>query len=49
MPLSRLAAELEAVCGDAARADSALAREPELAEMVNASLTALRLATKTLV
>ncbi len=48
MPLSRLAAELETVCGDATRADSALAREPELAEMVNASLTALLLATKTL-
>jgi CheY-like chemotaxis protein len=49
MPLSRLAADLETVCRDSTRPDSALAREAELAELVDASLAALRLATKALV
>jgi signal transduction histidine kinase/CheY-like chemotaxis protein/HPt (histidine-containing phosphotransfer) domain-containing protein len=49
MALSRLAADLEAVCRDATRPDSALAREAELAELVNASMAALRLATRKLV
>jgi CheY-like chemotaxis protein len=48
-PLSRLAADLETVCRDSTRPDRALAREAELAQLVNASLDALRLATKMLV
>jgi HPt (histidine-containing phosphotransfer) domain-containing protein len=48
MPLSRLAADLEAVCKSSSEADSVLAREAELAEMVNASIVALRLAARKL-
>jgi HPt (histidine-containing phosphotransfer) domain-containing protein len=48
MPLSKLAAELEALCKASTQADSALAREAELAAMVNASIAALRLATQKL-
>jgi HPt (histidine-containing phosphotransfer) domain-containing protein len=48
MPLSRLAAELEEVCKSSIHAEGALAREAELADMVNLSIAALRLATQKL-
>jgi len=42
MPLSHLAKELEQTCKTTEQASAALAREPELAAMVKASITALR-------
>lgn len=44
MPLSLLALDLERVCKESTQPAEALAREPELAEMVGASIKALRVA-----
>ena len=44
MPLSLLALDLERVCKESTQPAEALAREPELAEMVAASIKALRVA-----
>jgi hypothetical protein len=44
MPLSKLALELEKLCKASTQTADALAREPELAAMVNASMHALRFA-----